>query len=507
MNIKQILSGVVSGYLTKVVQLVASVAIVPFLLAPDVLGVEDYGRAFTILGAVSVIGIAVAGIHLSADRAISQAVGRAAADGGRGVALMLGSGTKVLVLVNLAVVIPLIVFEEAIFSALGIPNDGRYAGAVAAAAAIAFGENALYLLRAPLIARGDMAFVNVVGMLEIAARTVTLFALFSRSRGSVVALLGIQAFFTISRQIAYAFRLEPADLSGFWRAPIASAAATIRYAGPVTLAEGSIIAVRNVPVMVASRFLGATEAGYVAVVANTLQGYFQQIFYSVVQPIALPIASRFALSESNSPRRRGFMDLEAIYVLVVAIVFGQMIYWMPVVIPLWLGGEFAEIVLATQIMLAGTGIQTIAILRRSVLIGQGVIADAVPVIVASALVSTLLVVVGVVVFQSWLAAILFSVLYLFSASGFGVDRVFVRSFGRADTAGPLRRVTSVCSIFLAAGALGELPSGDSYVESAAWAVVALVVTLVLAFATILSPRRCIGLTRKLYRSRGVDLFE
>ena len=507
MNIKQIISGVVSGYLTKLIQLVASVAIVPFLLVPEVLGVEDYGRAFSILGATAVIGIAVAGIHLAADRAIAQAVGRAAADGGRLVAEMLGSGTKVLALVNLVFAVPLIVLEQEIFAALGIPTDGRYRGAVAAAAAISFGENALYLLRAPLIARGDIAFVNLVGMLEITARTATLFVLFSRQQGSVVELLGIQAFFTLCRQVAYVFRLEPSDRAGFWRAPISSAATAVRYAGSVTLAEGSVIAVRNLPVMVASRFLGATEAGYVAIVANTLQGYFLQIFYSVVQPIALPIASRFTLPDARSPRLRGFMDVEATYALGVAIVFGQLIYWTPTVIPLWLGEEFVEIVLATQIMLAGSGVQTISILRRSVLIGQGVIGDAVPVLVASALASILLVVVGVVYFDSWLSAVVFSALYLLAASSLAVDRVFVRTFGRAHTAGPMSRILSVGSIFVAAGAIATLPSGVSFLESCMWAAVALGATLALAFLTIISPARCARLIDRLYRSRGVDLFD
>jgi O-antigen/teichoic acid export membrane protein len=336
---------------------------------------------------------------------------------------------------------------------------------------------------------------------------VTLFVLFSGAPGSVFDLLAIQALFTLLRQLAFVFRLEASDRAGFWRAELASAAETIRYAGPVTLAEGSIIAIRNAPVMLASRFLGAAEAGYVAVVANTLQGYFNQIFYSVVQPIALPIASRFTLSDAHSPRRRGFMDLESIYALGVAIVFGQLIYWTPAVIPLWLGESFEAIVLATQIMLAGSGMQTIAILRRSVLIGQGVLTEAVPAIVASALASILLMALGVVFFQSWLAAVLFSAVYLFAASGFGVDRIFVRAFGRADTAGPLARFLSVCSIFVAAGAIAELPSSDSPFESIAWAVVALGVTLGLAFATIISPVRSLRLVQKLYRSRGVDLFE
>lgn len=507
MKIKEVVTGVVSGYASKAVQLLASIVVVPFLLDPTVLGIEDYGRAFSILAAVSVIGVACAGIHLSADRAIAQAVGRAPVDGGRSVAELLGSATKVLWLVNLAFAVPFVLFRDGVLSAIGIPPDSRYSWAVAAAVAISLAENGLYLLRAPLIARGDIAYVNLIGMLEITARTAATFVLFSAVPATVVALLGLQVFFTILRQLAFLLRLKRSDLAGFARAPISSAMDAIRYAGPVSLAEGSVIVIRNVPVIVASRFLGPTEAGYVALVANTLQGYFLQIFYSVVQPIAVPIATRFSFSDLKSPRSKLFMDMESAYTLGVTIVFSQLIYWTPAVIPLWLGHEFDAIVLPTQIMLAGSGVQTGAIIRRSVLIGQGFIYDAVPAIVGSALVASILVGIGVAVLQSWLAAIVFSSAYLIASSSLGIDRVFGRVFRGGDLQGAISRLLSIGSIFCASALIGQLCSMDLPIASVGWSIVSLAISLVLAFATIISPGRAMKLVDRLYRSRGVNLFD
>lgn len=507
MKLHQIVTGVLSGYASKAVALLASVAVVPFLLDPSVLGVEEYGRAYSILAVVSVIGIACAGIHLAADRAIARAVGRSGTGVGPTVAETLGSTSKVLWLVNLVLVVPLALFEESVLAALGFPNDSRHRFSLLAAVAIVFAENALYPLRAPLLARGDIAFVNLVGLAEVIGRTAATFALFSAVSGTVVALLSIQAVFTVARQVAFLLRLDRSDLAGVVSAPIASAVEAVRYSGPVSLAEGSVILIRNLPVMVASRFLGPTEAGYVAIVANTLQGYFLQVFYSVVQPIALPIASRFSIIDRDSARSRLFTDVESAYVLGVSVVFGWLIFWTPAAIPLWLGDGFEAVVLPTQIMLAGSGIQTGSIIRRSVLIGQGAIAAAVPAIVGSAGVSAILIVLGVALLDSWLSSIVASSLYLVASSVLGIDRNFVRRFPAVGTSNPFSRLLGVGAIFGCAVLVGRMCSPDDWIASAAWSIVSLGVSVVLGFATILSARRTIDLVDRLYRSRGVELFE
>ena len=75
MKLKQLVAGVATGYVTKAVQFVASMALVPFLLRPEVLGVENYGRVFTLIAFMSFGTVLTAGIRLSFVRSISQAVG------------------------------------------------------------------------------------------------------------------------------------------------------------------------------------------------------------------------------------------------------------------------------------------------------------------------------------------------------------------------------------------------------------------------------------------------
>mgnify|MGYP000967725873 CR=1 FL=1 len=283
---------------------------------------------------------------------------------------------------SLVCLIPVFAFGTELLQLLGIPTTSPYRLALAATIAITLFETALYPVRSPLLARGDLAYVNLIGMLELIGRTATLFLWFSFCRPSIAAFLGIQAIFVLIRQLAFFFRIAPAERRDLYRAPLMRSIQTVRYAGPVTLVEGSTLLIRNIPVILASRFLGATEAGYVAIVANTLQGYVLQIFVAVFQPLAVPLASRLRLTEASPSRLHRFLQLEATYGLGIATAFGQLIIWIPVVIPLWLGKEYSVIVLATQIMVAGCGIQTSTLIRRSILIGNGALTAAIPTIQA-----------------------------------------------------------------------------------------------------------------------------
>lgn len=377
MNLNQLATGVISGYVFKAVQFAASIALVPFLLDPAMLGVDDYGRAFALLGAFGMVSIATVGLHTSADRSLARAVSDPSLPAGDGAAL-LGSAIKIHLLVSLVCLTPIAVYGIEILRWLGIPTTSPYQRALAAAISITLFETALYPVRSPLLARGDLSYVNLIGMIELVGRTAMVFLWFTFGRPSIAAFLGLQAIFVLMRQLAFFFRIAPADRRHLHRAPLSRAFQTIRYAGPVTLSEGSTLLVRNIPVILASRFLGATEAGYVAIVANTLQGYVLQVFLAVFQPLAVPIASRLRLAEVSAPRLRRFLQLEAAYGLAIAAAFGQIIIWVPVAIPLWLGEQYFVIVLATQIMVAGCGIQTSTLIRRSILIGNGALTAALP---------------------------------------------------------------------------------------------------------------------------------
>ena len=507
MNLNQLATGVLSGYVSKALQLGAALVLVPFLLDPDVLGVEDYGRAFAIVGMTGIFSIAVVGIHFSADRAIAQAVGRHAEQGGLGINHLLGSTTKVLSLISLAYVGSLLIFDTTTLGWIGIPPDPQYRAALLAAGAISFLENALYLVRSPLIARGDIAYVNLVGMLELAARTAAVFVIFTHSKATVATFFTIQAVFTLGRQIAFWARLDPSDRRGLMRAPMKHSLEAVRYAGPVSLAEGSTVLVRNVPVMLASRFLGATEAGFVAIVANTLQGYILQVFVAVFQPIAVPIASRLRLSQVTPSRLKRFLEIESAYGLGIAILFSQAILWTPRLIPLWLGTGFDGIVLATQIMIAGCGIQTSTLIRRSILIGHGALPAAVPIIAGSAVVSTILTAALVTEFHSWVGAIVIGTGHMIVSSSLGIDRVFGRIFGNVVTRIRVPHVVSVSSIFTLSWLIGQQFSSESFVVDLSLAVATLAGTALIGSMTIISLRTAGNLVAALYRVRGVDFLE
>lgn len=506
MNLNQLATGLLSGYIFKAIQLAASIVLVPFLLDSDVLGVDDYGRAFAILGITGLFSIATVGLHYATDRAIAHAVAEER-PGSPDVRDLVGSAIKVHSIVSLTCVVPFILFDTQVLTWIGIPADSSYRGAVFAAGVISLLENSLYPIRAPLIARGEIAFVNLIGMLELTGRTIAVFLVFTLSTGTIATLLGLQAVFTLARQFAYFARLRRTDRQGILRVPLSRALETVRYAGPVSLTEGSTLLIRNVPVILASRFLGPIEAGYVAIVANTLQGYILQIFLAVFQPIAVPIASRIRLSELSPSKRNRFLQLEAAYGLGIAVAFSQAIIWTPTFIPLWLGDEFENIVFATQVMIAGCGIQTSTLIRRSILIGHGALPQAAPVIAGSALIASLLTAIGIAAFHSWIAAIVIGTAHMIVSSSLGIDRVFSRFFRDGAARIRLPHVASVTFVFVIAWLIGEQMSQTSIVGDLVTATIGVATTIAVGSLTIISLREVYDLADALYRSRGIDLFD
>lgn len=506
MNLNQLATGVFSGYATKAIQLIASLVLVPFLLDREILGVEDYGRAFAILGVTGIFSFVVVGFHFSAERMIARSVGETGSSGSLSTIDLLGSATKVLLLTSVAYLAPLFFFESRILNWLGIPLEPRYHIALLAAGSISLLENGLYLFRVPLIARGDIAFVNLVGMLEITCRTLIVFLVFSSTDATIATLLIIQATFTLARQTAFILRLDSSERSRLLRAPLSHSIETLRYARLISVVEGSTLFVRNIPVIVASRCLGPTEAGFVAIVANTIQGYILQTFLAVFQPLAIPLAARLRFSEMNQSRRTQFLEIESLYVLAIALLFGQAIIWTPHLIPIWLGAGFEEITLPTQIMIAGCGLQTSSLIRRAMLIAHGELSRTIITVATSAIVSTILMVIGVVWFDSWFAAIVFSATHIAASNALGFDRVFSGLLGRIDASIQLPNALSVTIIFAAVWLVETQFAPRSNAEVFATSLAGCLVTIGLGSVSLVSPRKGFEIMSMLYRARRSDLF-
>ena len=106
MKLRQLAAGIATGYVAKVVQFIAAVALVPFLLRPEILSLEGYGRAFTLIAFMGAGTLITVGVRLSFERSISKAVGSDPHGSTGQVGSLIGSGTALLLLLCAAIGLP-----------------------------------------------------------------------------------------------------------------------------------------------------------------------------------------------------------------------------------------------------------------------------------------------------------------------------------------------------------------------------------------------------------------
>jgi O-antigen/teichoic acid export membrane protein len=507
-RIGQLLSGIASGYFTRGIQFVATILLVPFLLRDDVLGLDGYGNVFTMLGIIALFRFSVDGLRVSFTRDISMAMGER--EGGSPGAT-LGTRIKIMFLICTAIVVAVWLAAPVILPIVGIAPDSYALGGLRFAALIFWAENALHLFRVPLIVRGSISFVNFCGAAEVTLRAVTYFLLFSVSEASLMKYFLIQAAFVLARNLAFVVHLayfSRDDLRGFFRAPWRPSRKSVGYAVPIATVQVTNELVERLPVILASTFLGAEASGLVALVLNTTRRYVRQILFSVLQPIAVPIAARLDPRRLSPSALGTLWNVEALYTLCTALVICSGIVCMPELITIWLGADYAVIVTVTQVLLAASACEIAFRFRQSILLGQGLLGSAVPAIVGIGLLSIAGIALGILVWNSWQGMIVVVAIFLIASNVIGIGRAFWREF--ADDA-PIQPPRYEMVSFLAVAttlalALSHWRLADGSLGGVLAVVIAGLTTLVAAHLLLLPVSEAFTTLTKLRRSLHRDIF-
>lgn len=511
MKLKQLAAGIATGYVVKGVQFLAAMVLVPFLLRRDILGVEGYGRAFTLIAFMGAGAVMTAGVRLSFERSISRALG-SDPDGTQGqVGSLIGSGTIVLLALCAVIGVPALIWETTLLELVRLPLESHYRVAFRLAVVWMATENSLSLSRSILMARGAISYINYVTMGEVFLRTAMLFLLLPRTEAVFIGYFAVHLAFTALRLagfIGWSLTHAPADFRGLTRASVRDIKETVLYSRSITLAEGATFLVRRGPLLLASRYLAPTEVGFVALVINTIQNYVLTVLFAVVKPLALPIAARFDPRRLTATARKFFFDLEALYCAGVFLIVAEAIVLLPDLIHLWLGEGYGAIVLPAQVILGGCVVEITYAIRRSLLIGQGLLPEAVPRILALALATICVVWIGVTVFDRWELALFPIAGYLVVSNFFGIGSVWSRHFVRPSESVPgFLRFASFSPIFVVALVASRFAS-EGAVSHDFLAVVAVFACSILSIHIFVLPLQKIRPTIiRLTRSMDRDLFD
>lgn len=509
MKVRQVVSGVASGYLTKAIQFVAALAVVPFLLRSSVLGLAGYGTAFTLVAFSNFIGLLTDGPRKSFTRSISQAIGEHPAAAGCTPGAALRAGTRILFWLCSIAVLILLAFESPLLALMGLAKTPDAVAAYRLAVGLFWAENSFFLFRVPLLARGALPFVNYCTAFEVIGRSATFFLYFERFPASLTSYLLITVLFVVIRNLAFLGYLVarwPSDVMQRASAPPSLVRASLLYSGPISVVSMVTTLVNRLPILLAHSFLGATESGLIALVVNTIRSYVVQILFSVLDPIAVPIASRVNIGTLSAEARRLLSELEAVYVLAIGLVIGTGIAVMPQLVTLWLGPQYLSIVRPTQFLLLGCSCEIAFSIRLSLVVGQGHLAKSVPRVLVAGVVGVSGVVLGAAWLHDWVAMVIGVAVFPMVSELFGTSVVFERAF-RGTIA---RRFSGLrmASFLLAAELAGGLISAItvSLPQSLGLMLLSILITLTLAHVILIPMPTALHTLRTLRRSLDRSVF-
>lgn len=370
MNLVDLMRGIASGYVVRLLQILATVLVIPFLLRQDVLGIENYGGCVSMIAAFGLISMVTDGLRVSYSRSIAQAISASPA----AIAVSVGSGLKVMLLLLASLALALFAIRGWLLGILGLPATDEWRLALALAAAAALAENLFHLFQSYALARGRLDVVNGVVAGEVILRNMLFVGIFSSVVASPSIYMAIVAGAVLLRGfcfVGFALWRFPGDFKGLLAAPMKESMDALRYSVAVSGASLQFFVIQRMSIPLVNRFVGSAEAGLLAIALNTITNNASQVLFSVVRPILVPIASRFRYNDLSTSARRVLHEVDCLYAFIVALVMVPLVAVLPSIIELWLGADFEQMAMPAQILVAGAAVQVSFNVRRSVLIGQG----------------------------------------------------------------------------------------------------------------------------------------
>jgi O-antigen/teichoic acid export membrane protein len=496
------------GYGLRVVQIAATLIVVPFLLREDAIGIERYGQIFAILSALGVVSLILDGLKVSYSRSISASL----AEGSAATSLFIGAGIKAMMGVSLAVAIAVLVWRRAFLGALGIPADADFLGAMWWAAAFVVFDNGLFSVHAHLTARGRLDLLNGLIAIEVVLRNLAFFAWFTARPATAAAYMAIFAgglglrYFII---VLFAVWHWPDDFRGWWRGRVGDTWGAVRYSLPVSVVTAQYFVFQRLTIPLVGRFIGPAEAGLLALGLNTISSNLAQILFTVARPVLVPIAARLDFATMTTSTRRLLLHVDSLYVCGVVAVTVPLVAVMPTLIGVWLGPDYEKLVLPAQILVAGTTFQVAFNVQRSILIGQGLAAH----IARGSIVVTVLSMLGlawsVLVARDWVAVTLVIGLYGLASTILPVGRIFERRLlaPEALKARHTLRISLACASALAlAAALSLFSPARLHGLAAAILVVSLGAVVTIGHLVVIPASDALRTVQRLRSSARRSLF-
>jgi hypothetical protein len=505
LRLVDLLRGAIAGYVLKAVQTLAALAVLPFLVDDRVLGLEGYGRAFSLLSATVVMSVFTDGFKVALSRSIAQGINRG--DGSAGQAL--GGGTRLLAASSLVVAAILFVYRDALLEAMGLPIDTAHRTAFAAAASMIVIAESGHGVLALLLVRGRLDLVNTIQAIEVIARNAFFVVYYQHHEATVANFVGafaVGALLRTSAYFVYAGSRLRADFTGAGRGRMRDVIPVLGYSVSVSLATIYYFFFFRLSVPAVNAVLGGQAAGSLALTLSIADTYLRGALLSVVEPAVVPMAARLRVEDLRGRIRISIERVESLlrgacWVATAALAAGA-----PFAIDLWLGRELMSIALGTQIMIAAIGVQLSLTVKRSLAIGLGSAAELAIVATPVGVLAFVGVVVSAWYFRSVDGVVLSIAAFCAVSDAVGATRAYAALFGEKDPVAPVRTLLLAAVVYVPAVVLGAVCALHGFLVVAAAIVASTLWAAGIVHCYVLPIRECLRTLKQLRRNASRDLF-
>lgn len=358
------MAGAATGYMTKVIQALASLWMVPVLIGADNIGLAGYGVIATFQALQALLALPLDGWRLAVARAVSLWLNR-------GVDITRPT-SAVSLIVSLCVACAALSMQDSALRAVGLDAGQRETVPVVVAVflvgQVAFNFEQLFH------ARGTTWLVNVGTSAEAVIRAVCVTVAVYTVRPSVWLYFVITLAVSVVKLAMYAWGRR----AGSGQEAVAASALPGRreleiakYALPLSYKGLSAFVVYRGTVLAANRFLGAEAAALMSLLVVTVRNMIAQAFLAAIRPMAIPVAARIDLNAMSAAAAMRWRSYQAAFLLALGTILLPVSLTVGWWLPLWTRTPSLQIDTWVKVMLLAMAVEAMSSLGASVLVAQG----------------------------------------------------------------------------------------------------------------------------------------
>lgn len=365
--LRAVLVGAISGYMSRAVQAIVNIMLVPFLLSDTQLGLAGFGTLSSLLVSGAFLAVILDGWRLS----VGRNIGLTSTLGEVGDASVIRTGV---VSIGLCTVVGVSAWNLRgyLVHSAGVSTDPAAEVYVALLIAQFMVDQVFYPWEMRLHACGLTWRVNWAVATESVVRGVLVAVTFLSVHAGIEHYLAIFVLTAVIRQLFVMYHAvqtlslgRSMALRSGWQREF-----RMLWESPALALQGvSAYTAFRLPVLLVNGLVGPEGAGVLSVLLMTVRTYLQQFLVSILHPMMVPLAARFrSLTDSQNARLLMFAHSYEFIVCAFSFVLALL---SPIWLSLWLGEEFSSYRFEALIGVVAFGLEIASIYCAQILVGQG----------------------------------------------------------------------------------------------------------------------------------------